>query len=354
MDPTAPPPLDQNLPPNTPNPVSPPPLIPQAPQPWPPPPEPQPVHIDSAPPPVFGFNQGESHGSSKMKYFLYGFLLVLLMTAIGFGGYYLGVQKSESQAQVAEPLPQKTMTKISPTPTAAPTPTINPITADWKPYVSAPLAISFKYPEKYGTKNYPLEVYETNGQADTTALKADSEILISVPQTNRQIFGIYYYKSSLTATQWWQQEGVSRFNKLVTDYYNAQTPKPTGQPKLPVLTISASQVGGTQAIVAKGMIQTTRNGYTTATVVSSNGAVYMFYQENEGADTDEQKISDLILSTVQFGSAQSASGITTASSSATGSLTCGGATQTQCPTGYFCQTPTGSLSGAQGTCALRP
>ncbi len=79
----------------------------------------------------------------------------------------------------------------------------------------------------------------------------------------------------------------------------------------------------------------------------------MFYQNSE-ALSDDRTTSDLILSTVQFGSPLSASGVTTASSSATGTLTCGGTTQTICPTGYFCQTPTGSLSGAQGTCAVRP
>ena len=201
------------------------------------------------------------------------------------GGYILFANKSQSKSLDKDN--QKT-TQISPaisTPTKTVFPTSEP-TGILKSYVSSSLGLSFQYTTPYGI---------SENIKDYTELKADDEIWVALPGSDKIILRIFYYKSNLSVSNWWETEGYKKIQSLQDDYNSAIQPKPS--PALPPKFITKNgTLDGKPSLVAEGVINAPLTpGIQTITLVNYKNGVYMFIQQE-----DDKKLSDKILATLKF------------------------------------------------------
>lgn len=184
---------------------------------------------------------------------------------------------------------------IAPIVTSTPSPTPDP-TVGWETYTNSELAFSLKYPrEKYNISEVPSKNIQI-------ALKPTNLIWVAYGQGDVIPLEIYYYRTILTADEWWSSRGKILFNQLQEDYRLAQQPMPSTYPT-PTFAISTTKIGGLNAIKVEGNVIAAQGfGDITLTLVRYKDGVYMFKQRAE-----DKLESDQLLSTFAFESASSTS-----------------------------------------------
>lgn len=119
----------------------------------------QPIQQNSIPSQTPEINFSQTKQNRFPRLLIIGFLVIVLVSVVGIGGYFLGAKKNNT-AYTETPV----ITKISsPTPipdvtsqtSPSPIPTIDP-TANWKTYVSS-CGISVKYPREWNAQKYFIE-----------------------------------------------------------------------------------------------------------------------------------------------------------------------------------------------------
>jgi len=239
----------------------------------------------------------EPHHTKRFWMIVLIAVIVVLAALAGILGYFLLGNKSAAKKQDAS---------VAAVPTNAPiaTPLPDP-TANWDTYSNENLSFSLKYPkDKYTVSEVPSANIQT-------ALKPTTLIWVAQGQGDVIPLEIYYYKTSLSAENWWNTRGKVLFNQLQEEFREAQQPKPSPYPT-PSFMQSETTFGGQKAIKLEGNVIAAQGfGDVTLTLVKFKDGVYMVKQRAE-----DKKDSDLLLSTFSF-TELTPSTSTEASSSAT-------------------------------------
>ena len=155
---------------------------------------------------------------------------------------------------------------------------------------------AFEYPKTPFKKSYsdvvlPLSLqyefptYDVNTViSDSTALKADREIWVSIPNTDSILLEINYYKSSLTAIDWWNSVGKAKFDAAQQEYINAVNPKPTGITS-PTFVTTPITFAGQSGIKAMGHVELAQApGDEELTIVHYKDGIYLIRPMAEKKD----------------------------------------------------------------------
>ncbi len=164
-----------------------------------------------------------------------------------------------------------------------------PQTAFGKVYTDTVLPISFKY-------EFPTYVVSSN-IFDGTSLKADREIWVSIPNSDGVLMQIYYYKSSLSAADWWNSMGKAKFETLQSAFITAVNPKPTGI-TTPSFTTTSLVFAGQNAIQAKGHVKTGQGPQDEAlTIVQYKDGIYLIRPMGQ---VKEKQILEQTINSIKF------------------------------------------------------
>ena len=197
-------------------------------------------------------------------------IIILIFAILGVVGY----------------LGYKTYVSKLPAPNSTVTPNLD---ENWKTYTNTELGFSFKYPSIDA-----LRTYDLGAKGSTSTLQSDREFWVAYPDSDVIILSIRIYKSSLSAQEWWNTQGIDKYNQLLKNAYAADL---ESQPKLGLrdLEVTKSSVNEEVIVVAKSQLIS-----SILSVASHDGWVYVFEQKDQLPNKMSLEISYKIISTFKF------------------------------------------------------
>lgn len=251
----------------------------------------------------------ESLKSPKIDYGMIVGIILACFLVFGFGGYYLGVNLSTSQSTAdlcqlsptVAPIDTDTLTPgpavISLSPMISPTPLLsNVVVPGWKNYTISLINGSFQYPP---------ELKIASDIFDKTELAADQEYWVMQEGTDIVYLSIYLYKSGKTPTEWWDQEGKNKFEKLAAGIEAAILPRPSINLRYDVRQSSFMGKEALEGIIFSDYETPHTPEQTFLTIVQHKGYIVMISYFDQGTTpsrfaSNSLELSRQILSTFKF------------------------------------------------------